>query len=890
VRLEEMGVDAFDGYYAWYGAEAVRSGGDRLYQWLRLHTETEGMVSVFGRPWSLSDVEGGPLALLELSEGVCPEIEVVLTREWLSETRRDRRETLLAWIVEELAAVMNVRIVGTGYVQRRLVREHDAVLPTSVIEAVKSRLRDSRVCTCERECTCAPAEERAQTALDELSWDHPAWDVLDAIEQTAAERLPYSDLYSDIRFSDVSESGVRRRVKELRDLELVETVSISGERQVALLPPAGPALKRYREAYVQEVGPAPLESLSGGTERERLQSSCSECEAVSTPQQSHGGTVCSQTRTEGGGDVPSPASVIKDEASSTTAETHPKGTPSNGWLRADEHHGIAAAAANTDVVFSEHPVEKAEDPREYGVSYDDQRGEVVVSVEGDRRMVVTAVRLAAALVDDRLLSTALTSERLAGGIDRDGLDGLGESNPVVLRRARNVGYLPRESETANELRQRLASERQSLLAGLSTVTSEGDLTNLEAASELLQRAHGLMGTAAQLYDLLGIEVVRHIRLPEFSRNFRGSSEALAKFLSKGLSIGARDGHYVPERVLYEEDTDKREYILGTPNVDPRTPGEVVGSWVISGPGVHDLAEPLEEHLADLEEELQTEGEHFAPMGIDVEITQAYRREAVAETIARLGELKGLKATRGATSILYGLLGSIEDVAQAVYALGSEGIERELELGELRYALSTLPADRLLPEIGKPAVSKMVKALLEAERAVSKAELAERAGVSKTSVGRHREKLEAFGLLDVEETDAGSADAYRLRIPWRNRGNERERQAPRYFVENEQRNLQHAIEAAVTELGIGPLISEYPEIWQALDPGRGRGVDLGPVGNRWPWLRGWIDVISALLGGEVGSRQTGKWAECPYSVKYRLGVRASSGQLSLEESIGARGVG
>jgi DNA-binding transcriptional ArsR family regulator len=199
----------------------------------------------------------------------------------------------------------------------------------------------------------------------------------------------------------------------------------------------------------------------------------------------------------------------------------------------------------------------------------------------------------------------------------------------------------------------------------------------------------------------------------------------------------------------------------------------------------------------------------------------------------------------------------------------------------------VPAERLLPDVGKPALSKIVKALLEAEEAVSKSELAERAGVSKQSVSNHREELEAFGLLEVTETTAGVADAYRLRVPWKG---ELEQLTPRFFVEGEHSNLAHAVEEATTELGVGPLAVEHPNIWERLDPWETSGelgeIDLAPLGRRLEWLRPWVDMLSALVGSEIGSRRSGganEWAANPYDAEHRFGVSAAGGQSSLAEA-------
>lgn len=89
------------------------------------------------------------------------------------------------------------------------------------------------------------------------------------------------------------------------------------------------------------------------------------------------------------------------------------------------------------------------------------------------------------------------------------------------------------------------------------------------------------------------------------------------------------------------------------------------------------------------------------------------------------------------------------------------MERDLYVDEIRYGLSLLRAEQILPNLEsdeerrRPARSRLVHALLSASESLSTRELAERAVVTPQSVWNHRDDLAAVGLLDVKEGGAGA---------------------------------------------------------------------------------------------------------------------------------------
>ncbi len=108
-------------------------------------------------------------------------------------------------------------------------------------------------------------------------------------------------------------------------------------------------------------------------------------------------------------------------------------------------------------------------------------------------------------------------------------------------------------------------------------------------------------------------------------------------MTTATTIASRYEIFTAERVLYEPREHKREDSLSFDVDDADPVGECPVSWRLEGPGIGKLADPLEQWLENpRDKELQVDAEKFAPFRIDADVVQAYRRETVAETLARMG--------------------------------------------------------------------------------------------------------------------------------------------------------------------------------------------------------------------------------------------------------------
>ena len=130
--------------------------------------------------------------------------------------------------------------------------------------------------------------------------------------------------------------------------------------------------------------------------------------------------------------------------------------------------------------------------------------------------------------------------------------------------------------------------------------------------------HGFAGTVTRVYDMLGIDVTRVIKLPAWTTENVDRRDHVAEMVGTQTAVASRYGVYSANRVLREPRSEKRDKTIGTPVVDDRNPtGDVVGSLALVGDHVDDLRV----HLEDLDRyrDLQEDGEHFAPFRLPLEI-------------------------------------------------------------------------------------------------------------------------------------------------------------------------------------------------------------------------------------------------------------------------------
>jgi len=821
----DVGPDETIYQYADLLAEGIIRGESHLWDALRLTRQLGGGQTTYGPTSTREDIVDGPLQVFAQTDH--PPTVVLGLPEGFREAHATRRRRWLALVVA-LSEVLNVRLACSGLEATWLVDRHARDLPASVSEAAHPA---------RRERTREAAESRARAAMTALGVENPHYDVLRVIADQPGQEAAYGTLYSDSRLSrpgdeqadsdantdtetetdphERKRNRVRQQLRRLADLELVDRFGTTDRR--VTLRPAGQIVVSHLEALAtwgEHIDAMPDEVLAepGDVIRADLE----DLEALSGLSSSAATTPCSAPATcpRCGGantcdsDALAPDAWVSDvfvvppcerlcESTIKCRVTHriatcdrpgggpagqhaaggAAGAPAMNFLSYAEHHAAASGAPQSGgFALADRPVEGRGDPRSVGWSYNADRDEVVIAVEAADLVAATGVRCVAALTCDAMFAQVLTAERLA---DSDIL-----ANRFVQWKARCLGYLQDEYD-ATDFLDRLRKKREALLQLAGELTTADPDRRAELASTILREAHGLIGTITHVLDQLGVTLVRELRFPDYRHEQR---QEILRFLARAVTIGARKGHYSAHRLGWEPRADKRADILGTPQFTDDYTGELLGSWVLVGDGVHKLAPSLERGLeADLD--VQDEGQHFVPFVLEPTIVDAYRREAVDDLLERIAEHKHLQPTRATTATLYALCGTLSAIATAlIHGLGAEDPDdaRELQLFEVHRALGAtlatglLTPAALLPELAADrghGVQAIVAALLQADAPLSQRALARRADVRPSTVRNHRDVLEGLGLLAVD--DGANGHAYRLRLPFRDERREADAPRPRY---------------------------------------------------------------------------------------------------------------
>lgn len=737
--------------------------------------------------------------LLALDETTTPTVAVHLASTF-RDARRSHREGVAA-LLAELARGADVRVVGTGLTLRWFAKRHRERLPS-----VDARLNTPR------------SVAHVTDARERLDPDGPHTTTLRALREQPSETATYDALADAV---DVPRETLRSRLSTLRDLDLVTEGYNTGDRTAVDLRPAGAA---YLDAVDETVGRQADLSAS-----------------VSEPFNVRNDAVCTTDGSREGG--PDGETATADRDRHRLADRHDVHYLSR---REAAPAGITPPEGGVSVV--NYPVEPRDDRGSPGWSYDADADRLVVSAEWDNPMQY-AVCLAAALTDVRTWEHVLDADRLDGA---DLADRLAEHKDL-LRGCRCLGYLPDRVEDPTEYARRLQEARDDLLELTGDLPRENyEMDTAEFRSLITREALGLAGTMTHLLDCAGVEIVREIRLPEYTRRFnRGGGDdsgidrdGFVRNVATVAAIGSKYGEHSAYRQLLETRDDK---VTQSPEavVDAADPlGELIGSFVVVG----DLGD-RRENLADaLRRGLGSPGDvrddapEFA-VRIPVEIDAG--RPATAQVARRLLDPKRLDVTREAVSLLDATARTPYDVADAVATLGKEPTRRDLRESEARYALAHVDAERLLTRETPPAARRLVRALLDADRPLTRAALVDRADVSRSSTYTHLPRLEALGL--VEDTD----DGYRLALAF---ATDDERHADRlpWFITDEHAAPRDVVYEAALELVDDATRAGDPDdpvfsTW--VDPPPDGVPDVSRLADVWPWVEWALPTLRSLTGTE-----------------------------------------
>ena len=783
ILRDTVGEDTLDGALADVLLSlATHTAGDRFWDALATLPALGG-----GRPLGFrSDLEDARAAARVLEAvDVTPTVAIALPDGF-----RDRdRSTRSAWcrLVAALGRGADVRLVCSRVDRAWLAEYHRDDLP-GVSDARSSR-RDA-----------APLAD----ARDAVGVGSRAERVLTTLADTDTETVAYTRLYA--AFS-VGRSRVRQVLADLADAGLVERYGSDGERRVELTATG-------RQFVTEEIA-----------RQRRLSDRVSESEQLYNNRR-----VTPRTHGEG--------EDREDTAPPDRPDRHRLPTPHE---RRYMDRSTAAAALGSAVEGGlsvlNYPIDPQEDRAE-GRWYAED-GRLVVSAEGDNPMSLW-VTLALTLASPRTFDRVLTQSTL----DDHGVLSMLEDARTIPRDMRQIGWLGEDVTEYDDLRQTLldaAADLEDRTGDLADV--DDDEKRLALRTEILKDALGLAGSMTHLLDLADVELVRLVRLPEFSRRFDDDrAAALWETIAVGSTIGSRYRHHAAYRQLFEDREGKRRQAF-EPTVDAADPvARPVGSWVLAGDfagrtdavadGIRDAFDGFDPH------------EDAPEIQVRTTVRMEPTRRQVAETARRILDAKDLRVTPEAVSVLHGLARTPLDVADALHALAGDNDGRRIDAAEVRYALGTVDPNRLLRGFDgrKTTPRRLISALLRADAPIRGDELDELADVSTRSRREHLADLLELEL--VEETDAG----YRLRLSFGDTdGDDGERYTDRWPTWVADPTVSPSIHAAAKALRVGrehhgPGDAVTSPGWPytgVTDP-----PDLRDLSTPWPWLDA---VLPALWG-------------------------------------------
>ncbi|MFB6298290.1 MAG: hypothetical protein ABEH56_07195, partial [Salinirussus sp.] len=742
-----------------------------------------------------------------------PTVEVRVTQAF-REVRADQRRAICE-LLATLARGCDVRLVATGFMQRWLAREHRTDLPGVSEQCSTGPTRPGRI------------DELVEAARDALALESREVAILRALTDDPAETLPYTALYAE--HDDVTEHRVRQCVSRLTNLGLIDTFPDTGPKHAELLA----AGREFIDAIDRDIGrQRRLDECVSDTGKSSPQA----VYARASPEAPSGAAGAAAVEAATGAPERDDDDQPPAAADGAAAEAGPPYR--TRYLDRAGHAAAAACCRSGGLTLVDHhgfDAESADEWRIRWVSYDSDRDEGVIAVRATgpfQYLVSTAV----ALASPRFFDEALPVDRLEAIDDP----------PAILRDARCIGSLPEEAEDDPQVLRDGLVEWGETIERLTTTLQHDECEDRDALrSEIMRSAHGLAGSIAHLLDVAGVDLVREVRVP--GGLDRGKLEELARSIGMSAAIQARYGGFATYRQLFEDREQKREAAL-VPEVDAADPlGALIGGFVVRGPDLH----RLEPFLPSALRSPAAVHEDAPEIAVPVTVASGVQRSAYADVVRRLCAAKNMDATRDAVSLLQAFAGSPHDVARALQGLGSEDRRREIHPDEVRLALSTLPADRILPDAA-PTVSKAVHALLTAAEPLTQAELADRAGISARSLRTHADRLSAFGF--VEATEAG----YRLALPFRDeRSADREREdaLPWYVKPNRERDDYRD----ATEKGVLAEVVYRHDFEGAAGVAKAmRSIEtlqLPPDVRRevveiWPWAGPLLDAVRAIAAEEV----------------------------------------
>jgi hypothetical protein len=694
--------------------------------------------------------------------------------------RADQRETICQ-LLRMLGEVGDVTVCGTHRQLHWLATAHREDLPG--VHNARTTGRD-----------VPSTNEIITTAAQELSIDDRRVRILELLETESTETLSYDALDSHLT---VTRQTMRGHVSDLVDLDLVATFGSQASRHVELTAAGSQFLT----------------------------------DEIAVQQRLH----------EGVPESPNTSEDSRVPRASTGREEGAPGAASTGSLYRADHAATVGVGLSHGISLADHPIEgwntttNGWAPGQLSIDATHQEAVVGVEVSSPLQLVTSA---ALTLWDPKARDELWTDSRLEPFNDQ--LD----TSRIPLHDIRTIGWLPEEVTTACEFRAEMANAAVKLRDLTTKLGNESSDDEDELRRDIMQLAHGMLGVAAQLADITGVELYYQLRVPEWRRNWSPHSHQhrrneLTETLATMTSIQSQYRCHTAYRHLFESREDKRNQRLSV-EVDAADPtGELLPSIVIVGPGVDDFAVDLERTLDE-----RSEHEDAPEFAVEVPIKTGATHADWHETLRRVAGYKGLTVSDEAVRTARALTGTPFDIARAITrGLSAEGQSRELRPDELRRGLSLLPEERILPA-QRPTVQAIVHTLLRHNEPVPTDILVEAADVTRQSLRNNRAGL--VGLRLVEQTETG----WRVCLsPSYDEPTEWPRSAGELWSV-----LDSLYGLAMEVLPAKALSGDHPVTDKLHEPGV---PSLSELGDSWDLLDRWYPVVKALAEKDLHTCHEGQ---------------------------------
>ena len=712
-----------------------------------------GAGNVDGQPTTRDDVRAvlPPLLAATTAADATPTVSVRLGVGWPSRRKQQRADVLR--YLSHLALGVDVVLVTTDAAATCILDDHAADVPAHVLTSLRNRRRPQ---------AGHAADERVETVdevLGSLSRGSRPAGILRALSAAPTDALGYDGLVDALPI----DSKPYQAVSRLCDDGLAETTDAADGRTVVTLTATG-----VEVADVLTAEQARLRGRSSAAPSRSEASDGSDSGPSHKPPQISTDMPCCPPRWDAPPDPPDDRDGAADErpvdAAESAADADRRDRYQHGWVYpryADSRREWVPAVESVDngeVALVDVDLEPLLDPdrdgRQAHVSYDAGRDAIHVGAEYSNPMQF-AVAVACGLTSERLLATTDWADRIG-----DGLHGLDISEKAVLWSAVCVGWLPSDVEDGDAVLGEWRDARDELREDSGLANNDDSAVT---RSQVTRDALGLIGTVVALFDLLGVDIVLEMRVPECSRHFSATGNSdergdLLHHLAKLSALCSRVGAFSLHRQLYEQRDSKVSdaFTPGFESLDGGCTGSMRAGLVVVGDGVEDLADDVVERVDAGPCPMRDDA---PPVGAAVDVVQGAPDDRLVATARRMLRRKGLRPTRTATAALAGFCGSPWGVADAIHwGLKTESSRRDVRLDEVRTALASLDPRRLVPEV-TPKTRDGLGALLAADRPISKAEIARRADISKPTWTEHSDALDALDV--VRET----ADGWRVSLPF-----------------------------------------------------------------------------------------------------------------------------